>query len=157
MRRRNLCVDSNETAKKIVLVVRVSGSFPLFCFSGKIITKMATPQQKAFCVLQFECCKSVVTVQHAFRRQFNRDSPNANNIRHGIISSQRPDVCVKASVARPSVSEENVQRVRVSFLRSLKKSVRKASRALGMPVLTVGKVLRKRLHMRPYRLHCYRL
>ena len=73
MRRRKLCVDSNETAKKIVLVVRVSGSFPLFCFSGKIITKMATPQQKAFRLLQFEGCKPVVTVQRAFRKQFNRD------------------------------------------------------------------------------------
>ena len=35
MRRRKLCVDLNETGKKIVLVVRVSRDrFPLFCFSG---------------------------------------------------------------------------------------------------------------------------
>ena len=50
------------------------------------------------------------------------------------------------------MSEENVQRVRDSFLRSPKKSVRKASRALGMPVMTVWEILRKRLHMHPYRL-----
>ena len=63
-------------------------------------TKIATPQQKAFCVLQFENCKSVVTVQRAFRRQFNRDPPNAmpTTSVEGIISSQRPVVCVKAKV-----------------------------------------------------------
>jgi hypothetical protein len=43
--------------------------------------KMATPEQKAFCVLQFAKYESVVSVQRAFRRQFQSDSPSANGIR----------------------------------------------------------------------------
>ncbi|KAJ4427985.1 hypothetical protein ANN_23998 [Periplaneta americana] len=53
-------------------------AFLSFVSLAAIITKMSTPQQKAFCVLKFESCKSVVTVQP---RQFNRDPPNVNNIR----------------------------------------------------------------------------
>jgi hypothetical protein len=41
---------------------------------------MATPQQKAFYVLQFVKHESVVSVQRAFRRQFNSDPPS-NSIR----------------------------------------------------------------------------
>ncbi|PSN47453.1 hypothetical protein C0J52_01935 [Blattella germanica] len=50
---------------------------------------MATPQQKAFCVLKFESCKSVITVQRVFRRQFNCDPPNANIIRrwHNLLAT----------------------------------------------------------------------
>ena len=72
---------------------------------------MATPQQKAFCVLQFESCKSVVTVQRAFRRQFNRDPPNANNIRrwHNQFATTGC-LCKGKRVWRPIVSERNVQR-----------------------------------------------
>lgn len=42
--------------------------------------------------------------------------------------------------------------MRKSFTRSPKKSVRKASRELQVPVSTVWKVVRKRLQLRPYRL-----
>ena len=56
-------------------------AFLCFVSLATIIMKMTTLQQKAFCVLQFESCKSVITVQHAFRRQFNHDPLNANNIR----------------------------------------------------------------------------
>lgn len=133
--------------------MRAQRAFLSFVAMGTIITKMATPQQKAFCVLKFESCKSVITVQRAFRRQFNCDPPNANNIRrwHNQLATTGC-LCKGKSVGRPRVSEENVQRVRDAFVRSPKKSVRKASRELAMPVMTVWKVLRKRLHMRPYRL-----
>ncbi|PSN44358.1 hypothetical protein C0J52_19621, partial [Blattella germanica] len=82
--------------------------------------------------------------------------PNANNIRRW--HNQLPTtgcLCIGKSVGRPRVSEENVQRVRDAFVRSPKKSVRKASRELTMPVMTVWKVLRKRLHMCPYRLQLF--
>ena len=72
---------------------------------------MATPQQKAFCVLQFENCKSLVTVQRAFHRQFNHDPPNANNIRRWHNQFAKTGcLCKGKSVGRPRVSEENVQR-----------------------------------------------
>ena len=72
---------------------------------------MATPQQKVFCVLQFESCKSVVKVQRAFRRQFNRDPTNANSIRrrHNQFATIGC-LCKGKSVERTRMSEENVQR-----------------------------------------------
>ncbi|PSN48858.1 hypothetical protein C0J52_17022 [Blattella germanica] len=114
---------------------------------GIILTKMAI-QQKSFCVLKFESCKSV---QRAFRRQFNCDPPSANKIRrwHNQLATTGC-LCKEKSVGRPRVSEENVQRVRDAFVRSPKKSVRKASRELVMSVMTVWKVLRKRLPPLPF-------
>ena len=43
--------------------------------------------------------------------------------------------------------------MRQSFLRRPKKSARRASRELEMSSMTVWRVLRKSLHMKPYRLH----
>jgi hypothetical protein len=51
------------------------------------------------------------------------------------------------------VSEESVERMKESFLSSPKKSVRHASRELEMSTMTVWRVLRKRLEMKPYRLY----
>jgi hypothetical protein len=50
------------------------------------------------------------------------------------------------------VSDENIERVREAFQRSPRKSVAKASRELGMPKMTVWKVLRKRLCFKPYKI-----
>jgi hypothetical protein len=45
--------------------------------------RMATPQQKVFCVLEFARTNSVVTVQRAFRRRFHNVHyrPSPKNIR----------------------------------------------------------------------------
>ena len=150
MRRRKLCIDRKE-GRFSCASERIA--FLCFVSLAKIITKMATPEQKAFCVLQFERCKSVLTVQRAFLWQFNRDPHNANNIRRWHKQFVTTGcLCKGKSVGRPRTPEENVQRVRESSLQSANKSVRKTSRELGMPMMTVWKVLRKRLHMRHYRL-----
>ncbi|PSN46556.1 hypothetical protein C0J52_19699 [Blattella germanica] len=87
--------------------MRAQRSFLSFVAMGTIIIKMATPQQKEFCVLKFESCKSVITVQRAFRRQFNCDPPNANNIRrwHNQLATTGC-LCKGNSVGRPRVSGE---------------------------------------------------
>ncbi|PSN34754.1 hypothetical protein C0J52_22946, partial [Blattella germanica] len=105
---------------------------------------------ESFFVLKFESCKSVITVLRAFRRQFNCDPSNANIIRqwHNKLATTGC-LCKGKSVGRHRVSEENV---RDAFVRSPKESIRKDNRELAMPVMTVWKVLRKRLHMRHYRL-----
>lgn len=51
----------------------------------------------------------------------------------------------------PSVSEENVDRVRASRLQSPKKSLRRRSLQLGIPKSTLHKVVRKRLRLTPYK------
>ncbi|GBO03785.1 hypothetical protein AVEN_220072-1 [Araneus ventricosus] len=50
------------------------------------------------------------------------------------------------------MSAENVERVRDTFLRSPKKSTVCTSRELGIPQLTVWRVLRKKLCYKPYKL-----
>jgi hypothetical protein len=41
---------------------------------------MFIPQEKACCFLLLAEHKSVITVQRAFRREFNKDPPHENNI-----------------------------------------------------------------------------
>ena len=112
-------------------------------------------QQRSWCVLEFHKTNSVETVQSAFKPKFNVDPPtnksilkwHRNFIERGCICDQR-----KGHSDRSSVSEQVVDRVRESFLRSPRKSTRSASRELKVPQSTVSKILRKRLLLHPYRL-----
>lgn len=114
---------------------------------------MASGEQKAFCVLQFAKTESVITVQRAYRIRFGCAPPSDNNIRRWYHQFEDTGcLCKGKSTGRPKVSEETVERVRESFTRSPKKSVRKASRELVIPPSTVWKIVRKRLHLHPYRL-----
>jgi hypothetical protein len=61
-----------------------------------------------------------------------------NFIEKGCICDQR-----KGHSGRPSVSDQVVDRVREAFLRSPKKSTRRAGRELHVPQSTVRKILRK--------------
>lgn len=60
------------------------------------------------------------------------------SVTKGCICDQR-----KGHSGRPSVSEEVVDRVRQTFLRSPKKSTRRCSRELQVPQSTVSKILHK--------------
>jgi hypothetical protein len=46
---------------------------------GRPCCKMATPQQKAFCILRFAKTNSVTTVQRLFRTRFGIDPPASCN------------------------------------------------------------------------------
>jgi hypothetical protein len=52
---------------------------------------------------------------------------------------------------RPSVSDESVENIRNSFIRSPKKSVRKCARELGLPKTTAHRVLKKLLGCTGYK------
>ena len=56
------------------------------------------------------------------------------------------------TIGRPLTAEDDVERVRASFLRSLKKSTATAAKELSMSTTTVWRVLRKRLVFKPYRI-----
>ena len=45
-----------------------------YCAAAGPVTKMASQQEKAFCVLRFEVSRSVITVQRKFRAQFRKDA-----------------------------------------------------------------------------------
>ena len=114
-----------------------------------------TSQQRSWCVLEFHKTNSVVIVQRDFKLKFNVDPPtnkpilkwHRSFIEGGCICDQR-----KGHSGRPSVSEQIVVRVKESFLRSPRKSTRRASRELKVPQSTVSKILRKPLRLHPYKL-----
>ncbi|PNF38889.1 hypothetical protein B7P43_G09910 [Cryptotermes secundus] len=54
--------------------------------------------------------------------------------------------------SRPRVSDAIVEQISESFVRSPRKSTRRASRETGIPNVTVWRVLRKRLHLKAYKL-----
>jgi len=46
-----------------------------YCGAAGPVSKMASQQEKAFCVLCFEVSRSVTTVQREFRARFRKDAP----------------------------------------------------------------------------------
>ena len=46
-----------------------------YCEAAGPVSKMASQQEKAFCVLRFEVARSVITVQLEFRARFKKDAP----------------------------------------------------------------------------------
>lgn len=111
-----------------------------------------TKPQKAFCAVEYAKTMSVITVQRNFRRQFDVDPPDKNSIKRWHAQLMETGcLCKNKSTGRPR-SEETVDRVRQSFVRSPQKSVRKASRELALPKSTVWDVLNKRLKFKAYKL-----
>ena len=94
-----------------------------------LVAKMATREQKAFCMLQFAKTESVIRVQHAFCIKFHCNPPSDNNIHRWYHQFEDTGcLCKEKSSRRPSMIEECVERVNDAFTRSPKKSVRRASR-----------------------------
>ena len=46
-----------------------------YCGAARPVFKMASQQEKAFCVLRFEVSRSVITLQREFRAWFRKDTP----------------------------------------------------------------------------------
>ena len=91
--------------------------------------------------------------ERRFRREYQRDPPNAKTIRvwkHNFLETG--SVAKKHGGGRKSVSEDNVQRISETFLRSPRKSIRRASQELAIPKSTVHRVVRKRLKLYAYKL-----
>jgi hypothetical protein len=115
----------------------------------------SSPTERSWFVLKFARCNSFVTVQRAFRPQFWRRGPPEKSIRRWYKQFRyRGRICHqgKGRTGRPSFTEETGDRVRETFTRSPRKSVRTASRQLKIPEPTLRKILRKRLQLCPYKL-----
>jgi hypothetical protein len=56
-----------------------------YCGAVGQVFKMASQQEKAFCVLHFEVSRSVITVLHEFRAGFKKDAPTKNNVFFSIV------------------------------------------------------------------------
>ena len=112
-----------------------------------------TQPEKALCVLEFAKTESWTVVQRAFCRKFGKKPPEKKSIVrwHGkfIIDGC---LCPAKRTGRPSTSKDVIEQVRTAFQQSPRKSIRRASRELQCPTTTVWCVIRRRLHMMPYKL-----
>jgi transposase len=97
-------------------------------------------------LLEYHTGKSVVTVQRAFRAKYAKDPPTDKTIRawHKQFT-ETGCLCKQKSSGRPLTAEYDVERVRASFLHSLKKSKGTAVKELSMSKTTVWRVLHKSL------------
>lgn len=112
-----------------------------------------TGPERARCVFWFEESKSATTVQRKFRTEYVRDPPSRPTIYewHKCFLETGCSVRHNKSPGRPRTSDVVVEQVRQSFVTTPTKSTRRASRELGVPHMTVWRVLRKRLHLKPYK------
>ena len=116
--------------------------------TASVVGEMATMQHKIFCIREFSESDSATAVQRAFRLKFNIQPPMRKSIYHWNKQFDETGSLYKVKSPGPSrVSEENVERIRVSFECSPMKS---ASRELGLSQTTVWRVLRRQLVYKPY-------
>jgi transposase len=110
---------------------------------------MANVQEKAKCVLWFFETKSVIKTQRRFRTQYGKDPPSDNAIRRWLKQFKETG-CVlhRKGAGRPSISQEDVDRIQEAFSESPQKSTRQAALQLGIPQTTVWRVLHNRLDHR---------
>lgn len=141
---------NNEKSAKFFLLLTDGSTFTI---ADSKKPKMATVTEKSFCVLEYARVFSTTTVQRAFRIQYGKQSPTRKSILRWYKQFKETGcLCKKKSSGRPSLSNDAVEKVRESFVRSPRKSTRVAGRELGMPHQTVWKVLRTKLQFKPYRL-----
>ena len=112
-----------------------------------------TGMEKVFCVLEYARSHSNKTVQHAFVRNFSKQSPTAMQILtwHKKFKEEGC-LCKRKGSGRPRTSEETVERVCKKILHSPRKSLRRTSLETQISPTTVWRILRKRLIMKPYKL-----
>ena len=112
-----------------------------------------TKQEKSFCVLEFAKTESWTRVQRNFRTKFTKQPPDRRSILNWHAKFKEEGcLCPAKETGRPSTSDATVEQVRNAFQRSPQKSVKRASRELQLPSTTVWRIVRRRLHMTPYRL-----
>ena len=91
--------------------------------AAQFTKKAANGSEKAFCVLTFHECGSITIVQRQFRTKFGKQPPSDNSIRRWYAQFQETGcVCERKSTGRPSMTEEQVEQVRQTFVLSLRKS-----------------------------------
>ena len=73
------------------------------------VSKMASQQEKAFCVLGFEVSSSVIAVQREFRARFRKDAPHRNNITRWYRQFVETGCLCKGKPGRPRVSDDNIE------------------------------------------------
>ena len=127
-----------------------SSQYALLIEGGKM---SANPVEKAFCVIEFSKSNSATVVKRRFRTRFAKAPPTRQYIYDWHRQFETTGcLCKRSAPGRPRIAEEQVERVRATYLRSPQTSTRRAIRELQIPKPTVWKILRKRLKMIPYKI-----
>ena len=97
-----------------------------------------------------------MTGQHAFVREFSKQSPTAMQIWtwHKKIKEEGC-LCITKGSGQPKTSAETIQHVRRKIFQSLKKSLCRTSLETKTPQTTVWHILREHLIMKPYKLQLF--
>ena len=83
---------------------------------------MAAPGEKSFCALECPTSKCVVTVRRTFRAKYAKDPPTDKTIRVWYKQfTETRCLCKQKSSGRLLTAEDDVERVRASFLHYPKK------------------------------------
>ena len=92
----------------------------------------------------------MITVQRAFRAKYAKDPPTDKTIRAWYKQfTETGCLCKQKSSGRPLTTEDDVERVRATFLHSPKKSTGTAAKELPISKITVWRVLHKRVVFNP--------
>ena len=111
-----------------------------------------TGMEKAFCVLEFDKNNSWTCVQRKFCTGFSKQPPDRFTIQKWCGKFKKEGcLCSQKRIALLP-STETIKRVRNIFQWSPRKSIRRASLELQMPSTIAWRVVRKHLHMIPYKL-----
>ena len=120
-----------------------------------------TREEKIFCVITYFETSSFKTVQAKFRKKFNFNHPQKSQIYRWVhkfqttgtvnnlnIKAENPTSGRKLTARCP----DNVDAVRDSVGRGLKKSLRRRSQELGLSRASLQRILKKDLQLYPYRI-----
>ena len=99
---------------------------------------MAAQEEKSFCVLDYHTRQSVVTVQRAFRAKYAKGPPTDKTVLACYKRcTETGRLCKQKSSGRSLAAEDDVERVRASFLHSPKKSTGTATFSLFLWLWTI--------------------
>ena len=111
-------------------------------------------QRKVQCVLWLAKFESIVRVQRQYRRVYGVNPPDQIQIRRWDKKLKETGSLLRApNPGRPSVSVETAEAIGEVYARSPSTSTRSVAQRLGnVSHMTVNRVARKRLGLKPYKL-----
>ena len=126
------------------------------CCARKYILLVKMPfslQEKARILQEYHRNGSITTTQRWVRRVLVKTPPRREDIlRWQAAFQNRGNLGHRGGNGRPRISRERIEEVRLLFQNDPRLSIRRASTALRMPQTTVHRILRRCLHLYPYRL-----
>lgn len=115
-----------------------------------------TVQEKVQCVSWYIQTNSTTTVRRNFHTKYGKNPPARTTILRWVENfNSQGNVENTTGRGRPSVSEQTVQTVSTYFHTHPQRSLRRAVIDLSIPYSTIQKILKKQIHMFPYKIRTF--